>query len=263
MSDILLVERRDGVATVTLNRPEARNALSADLIAQLGETLSALDADDSVGAVVLTGADPAFCAGLDLKQLGSDGSNLGGGGQERDGRAGTHLPWPEMSTPVIGAINGVAVTGGFELALNCDILIASERARFADTHARVGILPGWGLSVLLPLAVGRSLARQMSLTGDFLDAERALRAGLVSEVVPHEELLPTAHRVAATIAANERDAVLALLASYKAIEEAQIGEGYAVEAATSKAWMERAFDRSQVEARRAAIIDRGREQTRA
>ena len=126
-----------------------------------------------------------------------------------------------MTKPVIGAINGAAVTGGLELALYCDILIASEQARFADTHARVGLLPTWGLSVRLPQKVGVGMARRMSLTGDYLSAADALRAGLVTEVVPHDELLPTARRVAASIVGNNQNAVRALLASYHRIDEQQ------------------------------------------
>ncbi len=119
-----------------------------------------------------------FCAGLDLKELG-DSSEL----------PDISPQWPPMTKPVIGAINGAAVTGGLELALYCDILIASEQARFADTHARVGLLPTWGLSVRLPQKVGVGMARRMSLTGDYLSAADALRAGLVTEVVPHDQLL--------------------------------------------------------------------------
>ena len=126
-----------------------------------------------------------------------------------------------MAKPVIGAINGAAVTGGLELALYCDILIASEQARFADTHARVGLLPTWGLSVRLPQKVGVGLARRMSLTGDYLSAADALRAGLVTEVVPHDELLPTARRIAASIVGNNQKAVRALLASYHRIDGEQ------------------------------------------
>ncbi|HAJ45299.1 MAG TPA: enoyl-CoA hydratase, partial [Alphaproteobacteria bacterium] len=132
------------VAIVTMNRPEAMNALNRALRSALAETFAALDSSDAVRVVVLTGAGPkAFTAGLDLKELGSDASALGAANAQEPARN----PVKAVETcrkPVIGAINGVAITGGFELALACDILIASEAARFADTHARVGIMPGWG-----------------------------------------------------------------------------------------------------------------------
>src|SRR5439155_2773688 len=137
--------------------------------------------DDAVAVIILTGTDPAFCAGLDLRELGSaegqirpdrtstgTSTGTGGGG---NGDVVTNSPWPPLTKPVIGAINGAAVTGGFELGLNCDFLIASERARFADTHTRVGIMPGWGLSVLLPQAIGIRRAKEMSLTGNFMTAD--------------------------------------------------------------------------------------------
>ena len=137
MDDVLHVEIEGPVATVWLNRPEVRNALNALLIGGLREAMTSLDANADVAAIVLTGADPAFCAGLDLHDLAE--GMLGGGGSAP--------PIPaDMGTPVIGAVIG-AVNGGLELALACDLLIGSERAAFADTHARVGILPGWGLSV--------------------------------------------------------------------------------------------------------------------
>src|SRR6201991_174957 len=204
---VLLIETDDRVRTLTLNRPQSRNALSAELRRRFFGALRDAEADDSVDVVIFTGADPVFCAGLDLKELGDS----------------TEMPdispkWPPMTKPVIGAINGAAVTGGLELALYCDILIASENARFADTHARVGLLPTWGLSVRLPQKVGVGMARRMSMTGDYLSAADALRAGLVTEVVPHDELLPTARRVAASIVGNNQKAVRALLASYHPID---------------------------------------------
>jgi enoyl-CoA hydratase/carnithine racemase len=161
MSDVVLYEVSERIATITLNRPEARNALSSAVLRRLPEVLRQADADPDVDVVILTGADPAFCAGLDLKELGSDGGNLGGGqrgeGNGADGNAnrdGVRGPFPRMTKPLIGAVNGVAITGGFELALNCDFLVASERAKFGDTHTRVGVMPGWGLTVLLPQAIG-------------------------------------------------------------------------------------------------------------
>ena len=256
---VLLVERADRVATVTLNRPEARNALSSGLLSALQSAMAEVEADDDVDVVVLTGADPAFCAGLDLKQVGSEGANLSEGSTTMDG-VPSWFPWPPLSKPLIGAVNGVAVTGGLELALNCDILIASERARFADTHARVGFLPGWGLSVLLPLAVGRGTARRMSLTGDYLSAEDALRTGMVTQVVPHDELLPVARAVAAAIVGNDQPGVRRLLRSYKDIEHELIGGGLEVEARTSAEWMT-AFDPAEVENRREGVVARGRAQT--
>ena len=149
--DVLLIEVADRVATITLNRPQARNALNADLRRSIPKAVLELDEDPDVDVVVITGSDPAFCAGLDLKEIASGKHNLSGSGSDAVNR-----PLPRIGKPIIGAINGVAVTGGFELALNCDFLVASERARFADTHARVGVQPGWGLTVLLPQAMGSS-----------------------------------------------------------------------------------------------------------
>ena len=147
-----------------------------------------------MGVAILTGAGPAFCAGLDLRELSGEA-----GGRGLAGTADLDVVGALTSCgkPLIGAINGVAVTGGFELALACDVLVASRAARFADTHARVGILPGWGLSQKLPRALGVYRAKALSLTGNYLDAETAERWGLVSHVVEPEALLPTARRLAA------------------------------------------------------------------
>ncbi|APE15589.1 MULTISPECIES: enoyl-CoA hydratase [Mycolicibacterium] len=248
--DILLIETTDRIRTVTLNRPNSRNALSTALRNRFFGALREADADDEVDVIIVTGADPVFCAGLDLKELGDT----------------TELPdispkWPPMTKPVIGAINGAAVTGGLELALYCDILIASEHARFADTHARVGLLPTWGLSVRLPQKVGVGLARRMSLTGDYLSAEDALRAGLVTQVVAHDELLPTARSVAASIVGNNQKAVRALLASYHRIDEDQTGSGLWIEAMSAKKWMA-ATSGDDIAASRASVIERGRSQVK-
>ena len=142
---MLLVEKSDGIAVVTLNRPEAMNALSKAMRSALYKAMTELDADPDVSVVILTGAgERAFTAGLDLKELGSDPGAMSAANAE--GADENPVKAIELCTkPVIGAINGVAITGGFEVALACDVLIASENARFADTHARVGIMPGWGL----------------------------------------------------------------------------------------------------------------------
>lgn len=257
MSDTLLVEIADRIAVLTLNRPDARNALSSELLGALPEAMLAADANDDVDVIILTGADPAFCAGLDLRELGSSGNNLRGGGDRTNAWS---TPWPALTKPVIGAINGAAVTGGFELALNCDFLIASEKAKFGDTHARVGILPGWGLTVQLPQAIGFRRAREMSLTGNFMGAEEALTFGLVNHVVAHDELLPTARKLAADIAGNDQNGVRAMLAEYAEIAASIYNEGLEIEAKNAKQWNSRkgGFDPAEVEKRRQAIIDRGR-----
>lgn len=175
----------DGVALLTLNRPAVHNALSSRLRTELVDTVSRLDGDDAVRAIVLTGADPAFSAGVDVRELASDPEVAGSVGP-------LTAPVLTAAKPLIGAVNGPAYTGGLELALACHFLIASERAVFADTHARLGLMPGWGLTVLLSEAVGVRRARQMSVSSQPIDGVTALAWGLVNEVVGHQELLPRA-----------------------------------------------------------------------
>lgn len=261
MSDpVILVERDDAVATVTLNRPQARNALSSELRKTLWQTMRDLDADESVAAIVLTGADPAFCAGLDLKELAAtSGAALGETGAAGDTTT-ARGPMPPMDTPVIGAINGVAITGGFEVALACDFLIASERAAFADTHARMGIMPGWGLTVLLPEAVGFRRAKELSTTGNFLDAPTALAWGLVNHVVPHDELVPFAQRLAADIASNDQAGVRRMLQTYDEGVLVSGEEAWAIEGRVAGEWQAGGRDGADIEARRQAVTERGRSQ---
>ena len=181
---IVEVDVSNNVGTITLNRPEVRNALSAEVTNLLDDAIVELDGRSDVGAIILTGADPAFCAGFDLRSLSTELRSVQ---QERLRSPAKHLGLvPEHQTPMIGAINGAAVTGGLELAMSCDFLIASERARFADTHARVGVVPGGGMTIRLPELIGLDRARRMSFTGDFIDAETAQRWGLVVEVVSHD-----------------------------------------------------------------------------
>lgn len=259
MSDLILTEIAEGIATVTLNRPEAMNALSKALRHRLYEVMTALDADDSVRAVVLTGAgERAFTAGLDLKELGSDDGALGAANAE----GADENPVKAIEgcrKPVIGAINGVAITGGFEVALACDVLIASTNARFADTHARVGIVPGWGLSQKLSRMIGISRAKELSFTGNFLDAATAEKWGLVNRVVAPEDLLPAARALAADMASIDPD----FLATYKKLIDqgysASFGEGMKLEHACSSA-ANSAVSPEEVEARRAAVQARGRTQ---
>ena len=259
MSDVVLLEIRDRIATVTLNRPEARNALSSEVLRALTARLGEADGSDDVDVVILTGADPAFCAGLDLKELGSSARNLGGGaGPSTPATNRLQGPFPQMTKPVIGAINGVAITGGFELALNCDFLVASERAKFGDTHARVGVMPGWGLTVLLPQAIGVRRAREMSFTGNFVGAAEALQLGLVNRVVAHADLLPTARQLALDIIGNDQPGVRQIRRTYAAITRHQ--SGWDIEATDGAAWRRSMFSADKVAERRDGIMSRGRDQ---
>jgi enoyl-CoA hydratase len=256
--DVLNVAVQDRVAVMTLNRPDRRNALNAALRRRLREAVRTVETDRNVDVTVLTGADPAFCAGLDLKEFATPDSGLSSevaptAGPER-GPLGSH------AKPIIGAINGVAVTGGLELALACDFLIASERARFADTHSRVGILPGWGLTVLLPEAVGIRRAREMSVTGNYLDAPTALVWGLVNRVVPHDELLSTCKELAAAIVSNDQGAVRELLATYDRATSTTPALGWEVEAEAHRAWALDHLADVGAKGRLDAVIDRGRSQ---
>jgi enoyl-CoA hydratase len=198
MSDEPLVLTADHgpVRVLTMNRPAARNALNRDLIRSLYAALTGADVDEAVRAVVLTGVDPAFCAGVDLKEAQRDGMTY----FEEFRSQSCITAVAEMATPVIGAINGATFTGGLEMALGCDFLIASERAVFADTHARVGILPGGGMTARLPRLVGGAMARRLSMTGEVVDAVRAERIGLVTEVVVHDRLVERGVELASQIA---------------------------------------------------------------
>ena len=183
----VLTERVGDVAVITLNRPDARNAVNVALAQGI---VNALAACADAKAIVLTGKGSAFCAGLDLRNLGTDRL--------------MDLPLflnavRDSKIPVIAAVNGAAVTGGFELALAADFMVGSPRARFADTHLRVRVYPGPVL-VDLPRRVGIARAKEMTLTGNFVDAETALRIGLLNHLVAEEELLPTALALAAAIA---------------------------------------------------------------
>jgi enoyl-CoA hydratase len=255
MAELVLVETIDRVRTVTLNRPEARNALSVALQHEAGAALAAADADPDVDVVILTGSDPAFCAGLDLRELGKDASNLVGGADDPSISPFASL-W-KMGKPVIGAINGPCVTGGFELALACDFLIASERAAFADTHARVGVMPAGGMSVFLPQVVGVRKAKEMSLSGNFMGAHEAFARGLVNHVVAHAELLPAARKLAADIVGNDQAAVRNLKKLYDANAQVTVGQGIDQEQEYFRAWR---IDPAEIERRRTGIVERGHDQ---
>jgi enoyl-CoA hydratase len=254
--DVLHLAVRDGVAVVTLDRPAVRNALNTALINALWEVLPAVDDDPGVRAIVLTGRDPAFCSGLDLAELSGSGQNARPR-QQRD-QVSARGALPPVVTPIVGAINGAAVTGGLEVALNCDVLVASERARFADTHLRVGVMPGGGLSVLLPRRVGPGKAFEMVLTGAVLDAASALACGLVDRVVAHDELLPTAVALASAMGEMEPATLRYLVETFRQVAAVPELEGRELERRRGHAWRDGTIDTAAVGALKDDLVRRGR-----
>ncbi|MEL7463622.1 MAG: enoyl-CoA hydratase [Pseudomonadota bacterium] len=194
-------ERAEGVATIALQRPEALNALSLAVEGALRAAFRSVEDDPTIRAVVLTGEGRAFSVGVDLKELGASPEGLSD--RVWHGPGSVAQAMRSCSKPIIGAINGFAVTGGLELALQCDFLIASEAAKFADTHSRVGITPSWGMTQILPRLIGPARARQMSLTGAYIDAATACAWGLVNEVTGADYLMPRAHAIAREIAETD------------------------------------------------------------
>ena len=194
----LLLQREDGYAVLTLNRPDARNALSPQLLLDLCDAFRLLQDESGIYSVILTGAGTAFCAGLDLKAMAEDESGLGV--YAIHAQHDITAAMTAFDRPIIVGVNGVAATGGFELALMGDILLASSGARFADTHCRVGLAPGWGLSQKLARIIGPSRAREAHFTGNVISAQQAEAWGLVSRVVAPEDLLDACRQVATDIA---------------------------------------------------------------
>jgi enoyl-CoA hydratase len=247
LDTLVRIEREGDVAIIVLDRPEARNAMNAALAAQ---TVAAIETCQDAGAIVITGADPAFCAGLDLRDLGVDSL--------------ADLPpfnatAAASSVPLVAAVNGPAVTGGFELALACDFIVASERARFADTHLRVGVYPGPVL-VELPRRVGMAWAREMSLTGNFVDAELALRIGLVNHVVPHDQLLPYARTLAGAIAEQDRAMVQAMRRDWDATDRLPVAEAHRIHIEHAQRGAFRSRTGADIAAHRDAVIQRAHQQ---
>jgi enoyl-CoA hydratase len=191
MDTSVLFDVEEQVAVITLNRPEKRNSINQALLTGLYDAIEKIEASDTIRAAVITGNGKSFCSGIDLSALATE--NL------FDPRGdGKDMPeiFSNCTKPLIGAINGHAITGGFEIALNCDFLIASENASFADTHAKVGIHPGWGMTQLLQQAVGQRRARQMSFGCEFITAATALQWGLVNEVVYPSMLMSRTMQIA-------------------------------------------------------------------
>ncbi len=241
------VENR--VLVVTFDRAEKKNALTVAMRLGLEQVCAGIDADPEVDVLLLTATDPVFSAGVDIREVGALGTKMPATDPGRALRA--------VGKPVIAAINGACVSGALEIALSCDFLLASERARFADTHARLGALPRWGLSALLPRAVGLAKAKEMTITGNFVAADEALRIGLVNRVVPHERLLEDALALAADVVSSDARAVRASLDLYDRGAGLSRAEALALEEEVSLAWQ---VDTDDFAARRGAVTRRGSEQ---
>ena len=223
--ELVLVERHGAVGLVTMNRPKALNALSAQLIAEIEAALSELDRDDGIGAMVLTGSERAFAAGADIREM-----------VEHDFTSATALdfiaPWQKIAEhrkPVIAAVAGVALGGGCELAMMCDLILAADTARFAQPEINLGTIPGAGGTQRLIRAIGKAKAMELVLTGRTMDAAEAERSGLVARVVPAAELLPEALKVGAVIAAKSRPIAAMAKDAVNAACEATLSEGLRIE----------------------------------
>ena len=254
----LLLEQHDAVLLMTLNRPDAYNALNPALTDALVDAFNEAADNDAVRAIVITGAGKAFCAGVDLKALTENPDMLKSGG------LGPEAPMVQMmarcNKPVIGAINGPAITGGFELALACDFLYASDSARFADTHARVGILPGWGLSQKLSRLIGINRAREVSLTGNFISAQQALEWGLVNQLCSSEMLVDQAIASARQIAESEPHTIAALRGLMNDGWELPLGDALVLEGERANDFVT-GVDFSAMSERLAALRKRARSQS--
>jgi enoyl-CoA hydratase len=218
----LIVEQRERVGVITLNRPKALNALNDALMDELGRALFAFDADDAIGAIVITGSDRAFAAGADIAAM-SGWSYMDVYKTEYLTRNWEHIR--RVRKPVVAAVAGFALGGGCELAMMCDVVIAADTARFGQPEIRLGVIPGAGGTQRLPRAIGKAKAMDMCLTGRMMDAAEAERAGLVSRVVPAAALMDEAMAVANTIASFSLPSVMMLKEAVNRAYEAPLAEG--------------------------------------
>lgn len=258
-NNILISEIFGSVAKLTINRPNAMNSLSSALRLALSHKFKELNEDPEVKVIILTAAgEKAFSAGIDLKELGNGQSSM----IDIVGNNPLHnvgLAMDMCSKPIIGAINGATITGGLELALACDLLIASSKARFADTHALVEAVPAWGLSQRLSRLVGISRAKEMSLTGQFIDAETALSWGLINHVVKPEDLSNKTMEIAEKMSKISQ----AMLIRYKSLidrgADLNLGEALVMER-TEAQQAAAAVTPESIETKRQSISERNRNQ---
>ena len=219
--DTIIVEARGRVGLIRLNRPQALNALNRALMSELGQAIAAFDADAGIGCMIITGSDKAFAAGADIKEMADKDFT----GVFFDDFCADWHQAAAARKPVIAAVAGFALGGGCELALQCDLIVAADNARFGQPEIKLGIIPGIGGTQRLTLAVGKAKAMDLILTGRMMDAQEAERSGLVARIVPAATLLDEAVKVAETIAAMSLPSVLAAKESVNRAFETSLAEG--------------------------------------
>lgn len=214
--DLLTYEVSDGIATVTLNRPDALNSITPAMLVEIRQAVERAGDDDGVGVIVLTGAGRAFSAGVDLKALGDVTVEGGAVGPILDDPARALIDTLQsVPKAVIAKVNGFCFTGALEIVLGCDIIIAAEEAKLGDTHAKWGLRPTWGMSARLPRAVGLHKAKELSFTAAMITGAEAARIGLVNRAVPMEQLDAEVRGLAEEILANSRDSIAAYKHLYR------------------------------------------------
>jgi len=260
--ETVIMQKKGKIAIITLNRPEARNAINPALQRDLAAAMEEVDKDENIEVLILTGAGTAFCAGMDLKYLGQAGPGAGAERAAEDpDRPHNWAKLINFRCPTIAAVNGPTITGGFELALSCDMIIASENAFFGDTHARVGIVPGGGMSQILPRLVGSKRAMEISLGCDFVSAKEAAQMGFVNRVVPADKLLETAEALAKKIMGNNKECMLKVRQLIKEGYDGDFRTGMRIERLRAAAWSAQVRPQD-VEARRPGILEKGRKQAK-
>jgi enoyl-CoA hydratase len=259
--ETVILEKKGKIAIITLNRPEARNALNPAIERDLAAALREIHDDEEIEVLIITGAGTAFCAGVDLKHIGKMSVEAG-----REtvpmGHADSQTNMARLDSfrcPTIAAVNGPAITGGFELALACDMIIASDNAFFGDTHARVGIIPGGALSQRLPRLVGTKRAMEISLGCDFVSAGEAAQMGFINRVVPADRLLEAAEELANKIIGNHKESVLKYRQLIKEGYEGDLRTGLRLEVLENALWVTQVKP-EDVEGRRLGILEKGRKQ---
>ena len=252
----IIYEKKDRIAKITLNRPEVLNAMNTTLTEELTQAVDEIEKDEEIDVFILTGAGRGFCAGRDLKEALSFE-------QSPPARIGIMERIRNLSIPTICAVNGHAVTGGLELAISFDIIVASDNAVFADTHARAGLVPGGGMSQILPRLIGPNRAKELSFTGRYISAQEALQIGLVNRVVPADELQSAAGKMAQDIlSCNQK----ALHKGKSLIDEGMnttLKAGLVLESLENLRWREsQRSEAGEAEQTREQLLQKGRAQSK-